>query len=144
MDYEEILLTDDEEFSFSINNRLNKTSTKPIIKNEVPNCHNPFGIDINFQRLPIAFCDNIHRDIDYRKLQIQNTRSNQSDSNKPITKQNVSAFSNELIKNVTKRGKSENVKIECIDLLTDDDESLDGEIECITIEETEELGKFYK
>ncbi|KAI2798755.1 hypothetical protein BLOT_010733 [Blomia tropicalis] len=139
MDYEEILLTDDEEFSFSINNRLNKTSTKPIIKNEVPNCHNPFGIDINFQRLPIAFCDNIHRDIDYRKLQIQNTRSNQSDSNKPITKQNVSAFSNELIKNVTKRGKSENVKIECIDLLTDDDESLDGEIECITIEETEEL-----
>ncbi|KAJ6218658.1 hypothetical protein RDWZM_009815 [Blomia tropicalis] len=81
MDYEEMLLTDDEELSFTIINGLNKTSTKPIMKNKV----------------------------------------------------------NELNKNVTARIKSENVKIECIDLSSDDDESLDGEIESITNEDTEEL-----
>ena len=71
---------------------------------------------------------------------IINRLNNHGFSTKLIMKNKV----NELNKNVNARIKSENVKIECIDLLTDDDESLDGEIECITIEETEELGKFYK
>ena len=71
---------------------------------------------------------------------IINRLNNHEFSTKLIMKNKV----NELNKNVNARIKSENVKIECIDLSNDDDESLDGEIESITNEDTEELGKFYK
>ncbi|KAI2805870.1 hypothetical protein BLOT_004878 [Blomia tropicalis] len=66
---------------------------------------------------------------------IINRLNNHEFSTKLIMKNKV----NELNKNVNARIKSENVKIECIDLSSDDDESLDGEIESITNEDTEEL-----